>query len=153
MALDLAGKDYDLKKRYDFRQIDVVRDFAPDLPPVPVVPNEITQVLSNLVKNAAHAMREGGRSGPPRPVIRTRREGPMARIEVEDNGPGNPAAIRHRVFEPFFTTGRAGGGTGLGLSVSYMVVTGNHDGRLAVESPSGKGACFLIHLPLEVAAR
>jgi len=148
-TVELAASDYDLKKKYDFRQIEIVRDFAPGLQDVPCVALEIEQVLLNLLKNAAHAIiGRKDREQPPRIILRTRQEGEMARIEVEDNGCGMDEATRKRVFEPFFTTKEAGVGTGLGLSVSYFIVAEAHKGSIEVESVPGKGAKFIVRLPL-----
>lgn len=72
----------------------------------------------------------------------------MARIEITDNGPGMTEAIRRRVFEPFFTTKPVGIGTGLGLSVSYFIITENHDGQMKVQSTPGQGSTFIVELPL-----
>lgn len=72
----------------------------------------------------------------------------MLRIEIEDNGPGMDRAIRKRIFEPFFTTKPDGVGTGLGLSVSYFIITKNHQGTLEVVSKPGEGTSFIIRLPL-----
>jgi signal transduction histidine kinase len=72
----------------------------------------------------------------------------MAVIEVEDNGPGMKAGDLKRVFEPFFTTKDVGAGTGLGLSVSYFIITNNHGGTMEVSSEQGKGARFIIRLPM-----
>jgi hypothetical protein len=68
-------------------------------------------------------------------------------IEVLDNGPGMDEKTLNRIFEPFFTTKDVGIGTGLGLSVSYFIVTEQHNGRLSVTSKPGQGACFSIRLP------
>ncbi len=73
----------------------------------------------------------------------------MACIEIEEIGPGMGEATRRRIFEPFFTTKPVGVGTGLGLSVSYFIITENHGGELAVESHPGSGTTFIIRLPLE----
>ena len=73
----------------------------------------------------------------------------MARIDIEDNGPGIDEDIKKRIFEPFFTTKPLGEGTGLGLSVSYMIITNNHRGTMEVESEIGKGTNFIIKLPLD----
>ena len=73
----------------------------------------------------------------------------MLCIEIEDNGPGMDEKIRKRIFEPFFTTKPVGVGTGLGLSVSYFIITKNHSGEMSVESTPGSGAKFIIRLPLE----
>ncbi|MCK5074937.1 MAG: hypothetical protein KAR38_01115 [Calditrichia bacterium] len=72
----------------------------------------------------------------------------MIIVEIKDNGPGMTDEIRRRIFEPFFTTKDKGVGTGLGLSVSYFIITENHNGTLAVESTVGKGTIFIIRLPI-----
>lgn len=148
-SLELAANDYDLRKRFDFRNIEVVRDFATDMPDVPMVEIEIEQVALNLLKNAAQAINAVPGESAPRIVLRLTREEHHAVLTVEDNGPGMEEAIRRRVFEPFFTTKEPGIGTGLGLSVSYMIVTQNHNGLMEVESAPGNGARFIIRLPLE----
>lgn len=84
----------------------------------------------------------------PRIVLRLYRQGEYAVAEVEDNGPGMTEEVRRRVFEPFFTTKEPGLGTGLGLSVSYMIVTQNHKGSLEAVSGPDRGACFIVRLPL-----
>jgi len=144
----LAASDYDLKKKYDFKQVEIVRDFDPALELVVCDHTEIEQVFLNLVKNAAQAM---GRSKSPLPhriTLRTRKDEEYARIEVEDNGPGMDEQTRRRVFEPFFTTKAVGEGTGLGLSVSYFMVTEQHKGTIDVTSTPGEGTCFTVRLPL-----
>jgi len=69
-------------------------------------------------------------------------------IEIQDNGPGMDGETQKRIFEPFFTTKPVGQGTGLGLSVSYFIVTDNHNGKMSVVSEPGKGSRFVIHLPV-----
>lgn len=147
-ALDLAANDYDLKKKCAFRDIEIQREYQEGLPCVPVVAIEVEQVLLNLLRNAAQAMATNPPEKPPRLVLRIRREDRHGVIEVEDNGPGMNEAVRRRVFEPFFTTKEPGVGTGLGLSVSYTIVTQNHKGLLEVVSLPGRGACFTVRLPL-----
>lgn len=147
-SIELAGSDYDLKKRYDFRSIEIVREYDPALPPVKGIVVELEQVFLNLLKNAAHSMLANPTGRPPRILVRLYRQGEYAVAEVEDNGPGMPEEIRRRVFEPFFTTKEPGVGTGLGLSVSYMIVTQNHKGLLEVFSSPDTGACFSVKLPL-----
>jgi signal transduction histidine kinase len=146
-AVELAANDYDLKKRFDFRGIRIVREFDPSLPPVPVVAVEIEQVLLNLIRNAAQAMAANPPERPPCITLRLKRDGEHAIMEVEDNGPGIAESIRHRVFEPFFTTKEPGIGTGLGLSVSYMIIVNNHRGIITVDAAPGAGARFTIRLP------
>lgn len=150
-TLELASNDYDLKKRYDFKSIKVTTDFRPDLPEIMCEASKIQQVFFNLFKNGAQAMTQhmaNVEDYQPMFSISVRREGSHLRIEVADNGPGMNEAIRKRVFEPFYTTKEVGEGTGLGLSVSYFIVTENHNGRMEVLSNSGEGARFIIHLPI-----
>ena len=148
-SLALAATDYDLKKKYDFRHIEITRDYASDLPEVVCTRTEVEQVMLNLFKNAAQAMAAGAASGrKPAIAVRTRRQDDSVRIEVADNGPGMEEHVRTRVFEPFFTTKEPGEGTGLGLSVSYFIITTNHGGTIRAESRPGQGATFIIELPL-----
>ncbi len=147
-TVELASSDYDLKKKYDFRLIQIERDYLADLPMVPCEKTKIQQVIFNLLKNAAEAMAEQDkRSDDPKITLRLLQKDNMARIEVEDNGPGMEESIRKRVLEPFYTTKSVGQGTGLGLSVSYFIVKENHGGNMIVESTPGKGTRFIIHLP------
>lgn len=155
-TVELAGGDYDLKKQYDFRQIEIIRDYDPDLEPVQCQSMEIEQVFFNIIKNAAQALNEPGPEGPStqRPCItlRTCRENGMAVAEIEDNGPGMPEEIRKRAFEPFYTTKTIGVGTGLGLSVAYFIVSQNHKGSITVDSTPGSGTKFRVLLPMKAAA-
>ena len=146
-VLRLAASDYDLKKKYDFKRIIIERDYDPALRLVYCDKTEIEQVILNLLKNAAQAM---AAESIPAPVItlRTHRETEYALIEVVDNGPGMDEKTLKRIFEPFFTTKEVGAGTGLGLSVSYFIITEQHNGRLSVMSKPGQGARFSIRLPL-----
>ena len=146
-VLRLAASDYDLKKKYDFKRITIQRDFDSRLCMVHCDKTEIEQVILNLLKNAAQAMSECEASSPTI-LLRTRYEPQYVLIEVVDNGPGMDEKILKRIFEPFFTTKEVGAGTGLGLSVSYFIVTEQHRGRLSVTSKPGQGACFSIRLPL-----
>jgi PAS domain S-box-containing protein len=146
-VLRLADSDYDLKKKYDFRHIEVARDYDPELPPVYCNRTEIEQVFLNVIKNAAQAL--ASRTGPTRRIsLRTRKDAEFAQVEIADNGPGIDEATCGRVFEPFFTTKPVGVGTGLGLSVSYFIVTERHHGTIAVTSTPGSGTCFVVRLPL-----
>jgi PAS domain S-box-containing protein len=146
-ALELAASDYDLKKKYDFRSIDIIKDYQ-DTPQVPIISVEMEQVILNLFKNAAQAMTANPPDRRPCITLRLRCEDRYAVLEVEDNGPGMTEDIRRRVFEPFFTTKEPGVGTGLGLSVSYMIVTQNHKGLMEVQSTPGRGTVFTVRLPI-----
>jgi len=148
-TVELASSDYDLKKQYDFRKIKLVRNYAQDVPPVPCTLTEIEQVLLNLLKNSAQAMAQSpDPNREPTITLRTYTRNSRAVIEVSDNGPGMDETTRKRVFEPFFTTKNPGIGTGLGLSVSYFIITNNHRGEFHVESTPGMGTLFTIILPL-----
>ena len=149
-TLELAATDYDLKKHYDFKLVEIVREYQADPLRVPCERAKIQQVLLNILRNGAQAMQAAGVSRP-RLTVRTGydQQRAMAILEIEDNGPGMDAATRKRVFEPFFTTKPTGMGTGLGLSVSYFIIAETHGGELAVESPPGAGAKFIMRLPME----
>jgi len=149
-VLELAATDYDLKKQYDFKYIEIIKEYEDDLPMLPCEGGEIQQVLLNIFRNGAQAMQRA-KTKCPRIHLRVCREdaGRMIRIEIEDNGPGMDEEIRSKVFDPFFTTKPVGIGTGLGLSVSYFIITVNHNGKMEVVSEPGKGANFIICLPIE----
>lgn len=152
-TLELAASDYDMKKIYDFRNIELVREYASDMPPVSMTLPEMEQVFLNILKNAAQALSESGKQDPSRITLRTYPAGTMAVIEIEDNGPGIDESTLPRVFEPFFSTKEVGVGTGLGLSVAYAIVTKGHNGTLKVRSKPGEGACFMIELPMQEKCR
>jgi PAS domain S-box-containing protein len=149
-SIELAANDYDLKKRFDFRHIQVNREYDDSVEPVPCEASQIQQVILNLLSNSAQAMAEHpDQARKPAITLRLKREPEMLLIEVEDNGPGMDADTRKRVFEPFFTTKEVGRGTGLGLSVSYFIITENHGGTMRVRSFPGYGTCFSIRIPYE----
>jgi PAS domain S-box-containing protein len=153
LTLELAENDYDLKKRLDFRHIRVHKQYDSTLPPVPGNSSKIQQVFLNLLRNGAQAMaarpdRGDGAAPPAQFNLRILKRAEMARIEIQDNGPGMDEDTCKRVFEPFFTTKNVGVGTGLGLSVSYFIITENHKGSLTVMSEPGKGSTFVIELPM-----
>jgi len=120
---------------------DVVRDYGV-LPEVECLPSQMNQVFLNLLVNAAQAIAERGVI-----TLRTRAEGDMVSISIQDTGCGVPAEIRDRIFDPFFTTKPVGKGTGLGLSVTYGIIE-RHRGRIELESEPGQGSTFTIHLPV-----
>lgn len=148
-ALELAQSDIHLKKHCDFNRIQILRDFEVDLPLIPMVVIEIEQVFINLIRNAAEALALLPHECQPVLRLHIRKEDRHILIEIQDNGPGMEANIRRRVFEPFFTTKAPGLGTGLGLSVSYMIITQYHKGLIEVESAPGAGTRFKVRLPLE----
>lgn len=148
-TIELAATDYDLKKEYDFKQVKIVKEYGENLPAVPCRASKIQQVLLNILTNGAQAMQGAGTPNAGF-IIRTYVDSVrnMACIEIQDNGPGMDEKTRKKIFDPFFTTKPEGVGTGLGLSVSYFIITQNHKGKMTVESSPGAGAKFIIRLPL-----
>lgn len=139
-ALELTG--------YSLRTggVRIVEELAPDLPPIEADADQLGQVLVNLLVNAQHALLE--READRLLTIRTSADerSRAVRIEVEDNGPGIPAEIRRRIFDPFFTSKPQGQGTGIGLTFSLGVVEA-HGGSLRLDDPPGGGARFTVELP------
>ncbi|MBI2424768.1 MAG: PAS domain-containing protein [Candidatus Hydrogenedentes bacterium] len=153
-TVDLASNDYDLSQKYGFRQIEILREYPPGTPQVLCEATNIQQVFLNILKNGAEAMagkRRACGNGPYTPQFRLRvlPAGSHVQVEIEDNGPGLDEDIRRRIFEPLFTTKGAGFGAGLGLSVSYFIITENHGGALSVRSQPGTGTTFCIRIPVE----
>lgn len=127
------------------RGIAVARSLPPTIPLVPGDADQLTQVLLNLVVNAIDAMPDGGRLS-----IAVALCAQGLRIAVADSGPGVPAELRERIFEPFYTT--TAGGSGLGLAVGRRIIA-QHGGELRVEGGPGAGARFVIILPLSQGER
>lgn len=125
-------------------RVDVRLEIGPDLPLPVVDPNQIQQVLVNLIHNAIQAIAATGRPGTVRVTARRWREG--VALDVADDGPGMTDSLAAQVFNPFFTTKPEGQGTGLGLSVSQGIVT-DHGGRITLESCEGSGSTFTVYLP------
>jgi len=149
-AVALAEMDYDLKKKYDFRQIKIVREYEPRLPTVKCEESKLQQVFLNILSNGAEAMATSSATRNPQFTFRALKDNNMVRVEIEDNGPGMDTETSRHVFEPFFTTKPPGVGTGLGLSVSHFIVTDNHKGEIGVKTAPGQGSNFFIRLPIEV---
>ncbi len=129
---------------------DMRLELAPDLPTVPCRAAEMSQVLVNMIVNAADAMREPevGAVLQGLITISTYASEEFATIVVQDNGSGIPTSILDRIFDPFFTTKPVGQGTGQGLAIAHDIVVNRHHGNLRVESELGKGTAFIIELPL-----
>jgi PAS domain S-box-containing protein len=132
-------------RSYEFgsANIRLFESYAERLPSVVVNPEEIQQVILNLILNAEQAMRSAHRGGTL--TVTTRCEDATVTIEIQDDGPGVPAALAGRVFEPFFSTKEVGEGTGLGLSIA-MGIAEAHAGALTLV-PTEQGACFRLALP------
>ena len=134
-------------KAYPFRigQVRVEKDLSPHLPRTLLDFTQIQQVFLNLLNNAEQAMVEH----PGERILRisTREANGRITAEISDTGPGIAPQCQPRIFEPFFTTKKAGQGTGLGLSLCYGIIQ-EHQGTIRLESRPGKGATFIIELPV-----
>jgi signal transduction histidine kinase len=124
--------------------IAVQIDLGPDPLVVPGDAGALNQLFLNLLKNSAEAL--AGTGGTIR--IEGRRQGGQVVIRVRDSGPGIPAEVRERLFQPFFSTKEAGRGTGLGLSICRRIAA-DHGGSIELTSPPGEGAAFTLRLPAE----
>ena len=135
----------------------LVTCFDEHLGRVEVIPQEIGLVLLNLFNNAFYATQQKskqiGGTYQPEVQVSTRRHPDYIEIKVRDNGAGIPAGVMKKIFQPFFTTKPTGHGTGLGLSLSYDIVTKSHGGELLVESAEGEYAAFNVQLPLTAPVR
>ncbi len=135
--------------------VDIRKDFDPDLGEVPMVPEEMGRVFLNLLDNAFAAVRlrgererDAGRDFDPVVTVETRAtDDGGVRVRIADNGTGMPDAVRARIFEPFYTTKPTGEGTGLGLSLSYEIVVLGHGGTLAVDTREDESTTFTVTLP------
>jgi signal transduction histidine kinase len=132
--------------------------FDPGIGLINVVPQDIGRVLLNLINNAFYAVNEKARAEVPgyEPVVsvvterippREGNDGPMIRIRVRDNGKGIPEEHRDKIFQPFFTTKPTGQGTGLGLSLSYDIITKGHGGSMQVSSVEDEYTEIILFLP------
>jgi len=140
-------------------EVSVERDLDQSIGRINIVPQEMGRVFMNLIGNAFDALKEGGEwrvenGEVPTVTVSTSKTdkspdgvGNGIEIRISDNGPGIQDDLKSKIFEPFFTTKPTGSGTGLGLSMSYDIVTKGHGGSLEVESEEGKGATFIVRLP------
>jgi len=123
--------------------VEVVREYAEDLPAIEAYASELNQVWTNLIDNGIDAMEGSGTL-----IIRAKREDPWLVVEIEDSGPGIPPEHLPKVFDPFFTTKPPGEGTGLGLNISRNLIVKKHHGEMSVKSKPGS-TCFTVHLPMD----
>jgi signal transduction histidine kinase len=136
-------------------------DFDETIGKINIIPQDMGRVILNLITNAFYAVTEkkkpltpDGRLNPlfkdyvPTVTVSTKKAGNKVLISVKDNGNGVPLQVLDKIFQPFFTTKPTGEGTGLGLSMSYDIVTKGHGGELKVETKEGRGSEFVILLPV-----
>jgi signal transduction histidine kinase len=126
-------------------------DFDESLEKANVVPQNIGQVVLNLISNAFYAVTERKKMNHPdyEPTVwvSTKKVDGKIQIRVKDNGIGIPKQVLDKIFQPFFTTKPTGEGTGLGLSLAYDIVTKEHGGELLVETKENEGTTFIVQLP------
>ncbi len=158
--------EHRLKAQANRPAIQVIKQYG-KLPLIECYAGQLNQVFMNILVNAIEALEEMAISqaevddqpfstdfrslavtAPLTISIQTSMTGNQVLICIADNGPGIPVELQHRLFDPFFTTKPVGKGTGMGLSISYQIVTEQHGGQLQCVSIPGKGATFLIELPL-----
>ncbi len=149
-AIDLSFSGYDIYRKSGDKGVEIVRAFDDYLPEILCSPSEIEQVLINLIKNSVQAIYSDSDSKEGRHGVITislKLDGQFVRLEILDNGPGMDAETRRNALEPFFTTKAAGEGTGLGLFVSYFIITQKHGGTFDIVTSPGKGMKVIIRLP------
>ncbi|MDZ8104409.1 MAG: AAA family ATPase [Nostoc sp. DedQUE12a] len=146
-----------LKAKSEYPAIEIIKDYG-NLPLVECYAGELNQVFMNVLSNAIDALEESLVKNPekmtsPSITIYTAKvNAHQVEIRIADNGLGMPQAVRQRLFDPFFTTKPVGKGTGMGLSISYQIVTEKHGGSLSCKSEPGQGAEFLICIPVSLEA-
>jgi len=134
-------------------------DFDNSIGNINIIPQDIGRVVLNLLTNAFYAvdekkkhcqaeLGEAGKNYEPTVSISTKKVDDKLEIRVSDNGNGIPQKVLDKIFQPFFTTKPTGQGTGLGLSMSYDIITKGHGGELKVETKEGAGSVFIIVLPV-----
>ena len=132
---------------------DIITEFDESIGNINIIPQDIGRVLLNLYNNAFYVVNEKSKQNiagyEPTVEVNTKKEGNKILISVKDNGNGIPEKIKEKIFQPFFTTKPTGQGIGLGLSLSYDIVTKGHDGTLEVLSSEENGSEFIITLPFK----
>jgi signal transduction histidine kinase len=140
----LRAKDKSFNSKFETQ-------FDNNIDRVNIIPQDIGRVLVNLINNAFYAVVEKKKMSTngyePSVAISTKKLSDKIEIKVRDNGNGIPQKVLDKIFQPFFTTKPTGEGTGLGLSLSYDIITKGHGGELKVETKEGEGSAFIIQLP------
>ncbi|MBD1864888.1 MULTISPECIES: ATP-binding protein [Trichocoleus] len=150
-----------LKGTSERPDIELVKDYA-ELPLVKCYAGQLNQVFMNILVNAIDAIEENNakrtyqelKDHPSRITIRTSMaDAASIEVAIADNGVGMTQAVQKRIFDPFFTTKALGKGTGMGMSISYQIITEKHMGRLECISTPGRGTEFVIRMPLRQSGR
>ncbi|MEJ1930628.1 ATP-binding protein [Nostoc sp. NIES-2111] len=146
-----------LKDKPEYPAIEVIREYG-DLPPIECYPGQLNQVFMNILVNAIDALDEvnikrtyeENKENPSKITIRTGViDNQWVEIAIADNGPGIPEQVKSRLFDPFFTTKPVGKGTGMGMAISYQIITEKHNGKLECFSTLGQGSEFKIQIPIQ----
>ena len=148
-TLLILGHRIKPQKNSDFPRIQIVKHYG-DLPLVNCYAGQLNQVFVNILVNAIDAIEESA-SSDRQPCISIQTQvidDNYVEIAIADNGSGIPEAIQQQIFNPFFTTKPVGKGTGMGMAISYQIITEKHKGRLTCVSSLGKGTEFIILIPV-----
>lgn len=133
--------------------VSIQENYAPDIPLVNVIPQDLSRAIINLINNACYAVFDKAKKASDTPYhptisINVWKEDNEVKIRIEDNGAGMPDDVLDKLFTPFFTTKPVGEGTGLGLSLTKSIIEGKHKGQIDVESAIGEYTRFIISLPI-----
>ncbi|MBD2247685.1 ATP-binding protein [Nostoc sp. FACHB-888] len=146
-----------IKEKPDNPRIEINRDYG-NLPQVECYPGQLNQVLMNILVNAMDALDELNarrtyeeiKENPRKITIRTSvRNSQWVEIAISDNAMGMPKEVKNRIFDPFFTTKSVGKGTGMGMAISYQIITEKHNGKLECFSTPGQGTEMIIQVPIQ----
>ncbi len=132
------------------QHINIIRDYG-ELPKVECYAGKLNQVFLNIINNALNAIKMKPEQGDESLTISTRlhKDANQVSVSIKDSGIGMTDKVKEKIFDPFFTTKDVGEGTGLGLSIVFSIIE-KHHGKILVESAPGKGAEFIIYLPLNI---
>jgi signal transduction histidine kinase len=141
----LRAKDKTFNSKFEINRDETIVKIS-------IIPQDIGRVILNLINNAFYAVTEKKKKQQdgfePTVTVSTKNLGDRVEVKVKDNGDGIPQKVLDKIFQPFFTTKPTGQGTGLGLSLSYDIITKGHNGELKVETKEGEGSEFVIQLPI-----
>jgi len=141
-----------LKAKDKSFNVSIKTDYDASIGKINIISQDVGRVILNLLTNAFYAVNEKKKSKiegyEPRVTISTKKLDNKIEIQIADNGSGIPQKVLDKIFQPFFTTKPTGQGTGLGLSLSYDIITKAHEGELKVETNEGEGTTFLIYLKI-----
>ncbi|MBF0204218.1 MAG: response regulator [Desulfamplus sp.] len=146
-SIKIAMADYKTKTGKELEHLEIIKTYQPDMPLISCQPGKIQQVMLNILKNAFQAMEQKKTDEKKTLTISIKSsDDNMASIEIADNGEGMVEETLKKIFNPFFTTRKSS--SGLGLSISYFIITEEHKGTLTASSTHDNGAIFTIKIPL-----